>query len=648
MSSIWRPRWAGWTAGIVLGLALLIPGAWGQDLLFEEFSLSAAGFSPNDDGVQDSVVVRVQLKEAARLWVRVEAQNELVRTLLDSAAVGTDPLSLVWSGRAEPDTLDPGPITEGSYAVKARAWTESQTDVAESLEVSIDLTPPVHASTALVAPDTNVVRDGETLILETTWDGEGYAIRADFTALDSDTLGGLQSSVSDGETTRLTYIISTFNTVADADSIPIPITAVDRAGNSAVDSSFVVHLHNAPIPLGTTVVSPTGGVQNGDTITIRSLWDRSGYILTADFCNLDSGCHEVDDFEDVGEGEYKIWYTVSSDNTVMDDSIAVPVTATSRFGDSFTDSSFHVCLSNHPPVFLGAELRSDRTVFRNTDTLQVETRWRSPAGLAVIPGADFQGVSTRYTPGKETYQVVDDTTYVVTYVLPATNEAPDAASVAIPLHAADGGCGFTRGDTLWVGLDNTPPEVIPVLDPTIPTAVVEPRLEVSGLAPGVPRVAVYINETRAAVTDVDGEGSFGVEVSLMEGTQEISAAGRDFAGNESERSASLSVTYVTGSRLEIPKPFRDGDAIVAEDPRGWERVRATILNLEGGLVRRWNLQNPGRRVELVWDGRNGESERVHSGPFLVRWEAWSLDGRRDEQVHALIYLRGGGLDEPVQ
>jgi hypothetical protein len=113
----------------------------------------------------------------------------------------------------------------------------------------------------------------------------------------------------------------------------------------------------------------------------------------------------------------------------------------------------------------------------------------------------------------------------------------------------------------------------------------------------------------------------------------------DAAGNPGGPSAPRRIVRVAGAGILIPKPFRAGDLMAVSHPTGWNRVEARLLNLEGTLVRSWSFPDPGRYVEIPWDGRNGAGERVLSGPFLLRWEGWFAGGGREESVWPVLYLR---------
>ncbi|MBU1701986.1 MAG: hypothetical protein KJ831_17740, partial [Candidatus Eisenbacteria bacterium] len=352
------------------GLALSLPApAAGQQLLFEDFALDSGAFSPNGDGIQDHLLITVRLNQAGYLRVQVDSSDVPIRTLLDSVAVGTGAVELIWNGTADPAGLDPRLVSEGDYTVKAAAWSGTQSIVADPLDLVLDITAPVHTSTLFVEGDT-LVRDGESIQLETTWNGDDYRIRPDFTAVDSDTLGGLQMMES-GTTTRFQYTLSFYNTTADADSLPVPITAVDPAGNTAVDTTILLNLHNTPIPLGSVLADSSSCISDEWSIVIKTRWDRDDLSIVPDFAHIDNGLPGPYTVYPEGGGLYTIQYTTSENNTTPDaDSLVVGLTASTRFGDRFTDNSLRLTMNNHPPVHIATRLINAKTVFKNSDTLK--------------------------------------------------------------------------------------------------------------------------------------------------------------------------------------------------------------------------------------------------------------------------------------
>lgn len=641
-----RPSSRGlWTllglSGILLALPL--PAHSQLQLEFTEWSADAPAFSPNKDGVQDSLTISVQLSLPARLQVWIESTGdsaEVVRTLVDGVVAGTDLELLSWDGYSgpHPDSLM---ITEGTYRILAQADSGAAVAYADPLDVELDLGSPVHRSTVIEGD--SLVYNGETIVIETTWDGADYVIDPDFTRIDSDTLGGLRK-IAAGDTTQLIYTLSFGNTREDADSLRVPIRATDAAGNSTVDSTLMLFLRNAPLPLGSTTIDSVRTVHDGQTVVLLSRWNRTGYGLDADFTNVDNGTSGQSAVTDLGDGLYRITYTISEDNTVPDgDSLAVPITATTRFGDSFTDGSLYLCLSNHPPVHIASRAFDGRTVFKNGDTVRVETQWKSPAGLPIAAaGADFQGISTRFDLGEDSFAPIDDTTLVVTYRIPTSNEAADIDSVLIPTYGQDSGCGRSWAQVVRLSLDNTPPVEIPVVD-ALPPSTTSSRINVSGQVVSEPGAAVYrvgeAEDELLGTAEVDAMGRFIVTVTLIPGPQDIVARSLDVAGNPSEPSPAQTIALVEEAQIDIPKPFRTGDTILATRPGGWDKLDLRLINLEGTLVKEWSLSSPGRYVEIPWDGRNNSGDRVHSGPFLLIWEGSLTGGGRETKTLPLLYLR---------
>jgi hypothetical protein len=82
----------------------------------------------------------------------------------------------------------------------------------------------------------------------------------------------------------------------------------------------------------------------GETVTITSMWDDTGYDVSADFSEVDSEFDPADvDVEETTGGRYSITYGISEDNTFVPVTGArVLITATDAFSRSAADSSVTV------------------------------------------------------------------------------------------------------------------------------------------------------------------------------------------------------------------------------------------------------------------------------------------------------------------
>lgn len=94
-----------------------------------------AAFSPNGDGVEDTVTLSFTLSAAAPVQVDVQAGGVVVATLL-SGQLAPGPHTVAWDGTAGGSTL-----AEGAYTVVATV-TDALGSVPVSIPVTIDTTPP--------------------------------------------------------------------------------------------------------------------------------------------------------------------------------------------------------------------------------------------------------------------------------------------------------------------------------------------------------------------------------------------------------------------------------------------------------------------------------------------------------------------------
>ncbi|MDI6839655.1 MAG: Ig-like domain-containing protein [bacterium] len=125
-------------------------------------------------------------------------------------------------------------------------------------KVVLDNTSPKHRLTWCGDAD-KIYKNTDRVTIGTKWDGIDYLVTANFSNLDSNYEPGMEQVTNNGDSTyTIVYIISYWNTTADASSILIPVTAWDAVGNGPViDSSYTVALYNSSKPV--TVTNPEAG-----------------------------------------------------------------------------------------------------------------------------------------------------------------------------------------------------------------------------------------------------------------------------------------------------------------------------------------------------------------------------------------------------
>ena len=235
--------------------------------------------------------------------------------------------------------------------------------------------------------------NGETVELETVWDGPGYDMSADFSAVDSAYRRGAESVEEPAEEASIyvygiSYELSGANNRPDGKDLTVIISAVDLAGN---ESLYILRLdldNTAPEILSVKTRDEDAIYKNGDTVTLAVELDAGGYEVSADFSELDSTysnrANEVQVTDD-GGGKYTVKYGISKDNTLgaskVISNINITITVVDAVGNSSTDSSMTIELDNVPPKLELESPESDTVVFE----ARVEVKGRTePDGAVTV------------------------------------------------------------------------------------------------------------------------------------------------------------------------------------------------------------------------------------------------------------------------
>ncbi len=418
-------------------------------------------------------------------------------------------------------------------------------------------------------------------------------------------------------------------------------------------------------------------VRNGESIHFHTYWDdRQSYDLSADFSALDSEAGIVwgvpIENQEVTVGDttetwygYRFEHTVSPLNEIADDDgHAVPVTAYDpTTGYSTTSELLRFCLSNRPPEHLWTKILGDSSHYvvrdesllylvRNGSKLTVQTSWFTLSRpLALLP--DLSAADQFFDPQRVDSWIVDSlnadsiATYGFSWTFSQQAWDPESEETPYPLpvyvRVKDRGCGWGQS-TLLLEMDNEGPEESPWFDPQPPDQVAEAELEVSGSAQGDAHDLVLVvtypgGDSSMVVATLGEQRTFRETVSLEVGVNQLVAYGRDLLGNRSSPSTRYDIARIAGTSLDIPKPFYAGDAFSLQSKAGFARVEAEIYNLEGDRIHTWDVTGDPVRllVELTWDGRNRNGERVRRGPYLFRARTTGADGRTGEEVKAFVY-----------
>jgi hypothetical protein len=395
-------------------------------------------------------------------------------------------------------------------------------------------------------------------------------------------------------------------------------------------------------PVVETFRAPTGAVRNGDLIELSIHYDSPGLTLRPDFSRLDSGFSPTSPnlaVVDSLDGTYGIFYLVSAGNTRSDSAgVVVPVRATDPAGNEALSELVQLCLSNHPPELVDADLVSGPGPYRNTTTVTLEVEFEGAQPPLTVTG-DFSAVDTEFEPGDaDGVDILDGRRFSISYRISSSNSRVDAASLPITVTATDRGCGTTTVVPFRITLDNISAER-PVLDPQ-PGVVRDPVLQLGGSAPGAIQV-----EIRTGITPIDtflvAEGRFSEAVQLVPGGNTFAAVALDEAGNRSTPSVPVEVFYVESAFADLPKRFAPGDEFFIGLAEPAVSVLVHIFNLEGVEIQRLD-GGSGDLFTIPWDGIDNRGSLSSSGPYIAVIEIVPGGGRPVERLRkAFVFTRRG-------
>jgi hypothetical protein len=271
------------------------------------------------------------------------------------------------SGGAGNHNLDTTVLPDGSHTLQVRVMDNSgKTGYSGVRTVIVDNTPPAGVITA----DPALVKNGDSLVFSY------YAFETSLTAvipvaqiqiLDDQAVSDLILNDPEADGIYMaSYLISAGNNRPDG--VKTLAAAVTDAAGNTYNPQVQVELDNTP-PVLVDLQSADGDTifTNGETIVLLAAFDGAGYTVTADFSAMDTsyvaGSEAV---EDMGDGTYRIRYTISETNSRANGRYGVTVTARDSVG--LTDSgTIYLTLDNAGPVVTGLAL-SDADNILNSDT----------------------------------------------------------------------------------------------------------------------------------------------------------------------------------------------------------------------------------------------------------------------------------------
>jgi flagellar hook assembly protein FlgD len=363
--------------------------------VIEGLSVTPSRFTPDGDGVSDSLLVRfVATGVAAGDLVSCAVTDDggaIVATLL--AATGVDTVSLSWDGTGEG-----GAAPDTTYRLVVEALDSAGNATIERSVIDLDVDPPGLGSSD---PDSSgVVAVDTTVVTITGWSHD----RAGVDSVEYSTDGTTWTTTElDAHGAVAGAFLWSFELICPActldvmdQTVGVTVRAYDgtltadgkgHANGESTDPpwlSFDVVFDVAEPVHSTSFVTDGDTVyEPGEEVRIETVWDQAGYDIEAFFYQLDSGFDPEDvEVSDLGDGSYDISYTISSSSTLVPAGPARVRVVASDFFHSVSDST--VVVSVVEPASPQTGLSVDRNSFDPGDDETVTINPGGSTGTAEI------------------------------------------------------------------------------------------------------------------------------------------------------------------------------------------------------------------------------------------------------------------------
>ena len=339
-----------------------------------DVEVAPSRFSPDGDGVGDSLMISFE--------AGIEPSDQVLITVLDAA---DDPVRQVYSGTGVAsavlfwDGTNSGGVVadDGLFFVNVETRDAAGNSAESGALVDLDTAPPLLGVDYPDSTETSV-RVGAPDAIVTGWAYDRAGVVRVEMSLDQEewveVVMGRPDSVS------WTAGVSCTSCIPDTldETLEFFVRAHDgtptadgeghvNGPSSAVPVlSFDVIFDVAPPEHVSSTVSGGGDTfEAGETVTITSMWDDTGYDVTADFSEVDSEFDPADvGVAETTGGRYSITYAISEANTFVPVTGArVLITATDAFERSAADSSVAVSVvpaSSGEPAAFGVSVNSFR------------------------------------------------------------------------------------------------------------------------------------------------------------------------------------------------------------------------------------------------------------------------------------------------
>ena len=319
-----------------------------------ELSATPSRFSPDGDGVGDSLFVSVRLElsgDRDHVLLRVmDTGMEPLREL--AGASGADSLAASWGGTDDGGTS----LSDGLYVLRADAWDDAGNGCWVSVLADLDTAPPT-LSVDLSDPDAGELRvETATAGVSGTAYDRGGVVAVE---LSLDLESWTEVEFSGPDTAHWQHSLSCGSCVPGETDEHVTVYVRARDGTPTATGQGHVNTEDTIEPMASfdlvyDVAAPvhdTTYVKGGDatflpgeTISLSTQWDESGYEIVADLSLIDSEFDTSDvEWSGSGSGLYTVEYEVSTLNSLppVYDGL-IRIRAIDSFGRAASDSSLAV------------------------------------------------------------------------------------------------------------------------------------------------------------------------------------------------------------------------------------------------------------------------------------------------------------------
>jgi len=319
-----------------------------------DVEVAPSRFSPNGDGVGDSLMIRFEAgisEPSDQVLVTVLDKNaESVRLVY--SATGVASAILFWNGDDEEGAV----ASDGLFFVKVETRDAAGNGDWSGALVDLDTSPPV---LGVDYTDTTAmeIRADSSVAELTGWAFDRAGVVSVEMSVDQEEW--IEVALGRPDTVTWAGSLACESCVPDSLDEVLEVFVRGRDGTPTADGQGHVNGPEASVPIlsfdvifdvappehvSSTVSGGDDVFEPGEIITVTTMWDDTGYDVSADFSQVDSEFDPTDVGVSEGTGgRYTITYEISQANSFVPVTDApVAITATDYFGRSVADTTLTV------------------------------------------------------------------------------------------------------------------------------------------------------------------------------------------------------------------------------------------------------------------------------------------------------------------